>query len=99
METLRLSAEPLPIVRTGVHGFARELMSWRASEGPRPLGPGVERLPTLEVPGRKDPIGTPMQPQRKGEGREDGRPLKGAFWALEWRWNCHRGNTNLLSLT
>jgi len=75
METLRVSAEPLPIVRTGVHGFARELMSWRASEGPRPLGPGVERLPTLEVPGMGK---TPLEPQwnhngRAKEGRMEGR--------------------------
>ena len=73
METLRVSAEPLPIVRTEVHGFARELMSWRASEGP--LGPGVERLPTLEVPGMGN---TPLEPQwnhdgRAKEGRMEGR--------------------------
>ena len=40
-----------------------------------------------------------MEPQwnhdgRAKEGRMEGR-RKVPFWALEGRWNCHRGSTNL----
>jgi hypothetical protein len=35
-----------------------------------------------------------MEPRRKGEVREDERPMEGPFWALEGRWNCRRGSTN-----
>jgi hypothetical protein len=35
-----------------------------------------------------------MEPRRKGEVREDERPMEGPFWALEGRWNCRRGRTN-----
>jgi hypothetical protein len=31
-----------------------------------------------------------MEPRRKGEVREDERPMEGHFWALEGRWNCGR---------
>jgi hypothetical protein len=72
METLRVSAEPLPIVNWGswLCPRAYELEGKR-----RPLGPGVECLPTLEVPGMGN---TPLEPQwnadeRATEGRMEGR--------------------------
>jgi hypothetical protein len=32
------------------------------------------------------PDGTPMEPRRKGEGREDGRPMEGRWKVLFGRW-------------
>ncbi len=74
-----MSAEQLPIVRTGVHGFARELMSWS--------GRVLSAYQRLRYRGWErphwNPNGTTTEGRRKGGWKAVERCILGAGRAME----------------